>query len=159
MFVRTPVLTQARPATQTHLDRRLASAALALLVAVNAGCLPDPYRDQARMLFDGLVRARVAFENPNTLDEGCNTVGEAQNRLLGEPGLAERGPSYTSLRDAAAALQAVCGQGTLLHDGTARTAASDAGRARWRAAMQHELDVACRHLRAAAPGIGREPPC
>ena len=41
-------------------------------------------------------------------------IGDVQTRLFGEPGLVDVQPGWTQLRDAADALQAVCGQGMLL---------------------------------------------
>ncbi|GAC1316346.1 MAG: hypothetical protein NVSMB2_09060 [Chloroflexota bacterium] len=143
-------------ATQTHIGLYVA---LVTIASVSAGCLPDPHHIQAQALFDQLSRARVAFTNPATLEDGCNTVGEVQTRLVGEPGLAEHEHGYDALRNAAAALQAVCGQGTLLREATAPTAASAAARARWTAGISHELDLACEHLRTAAGDLDRQPPC
>lgn len=145
-------------------QRRLGVPAVALtlvlaLAVLSASCLPDPHRLQAQELLDRLGQARVAFTNPDTFEDACNVVGEVQTRLVGEPGLAEHGPGYPALRDAAAALQAVCGQGTLVREATAQTGASAAARARWTAGIQRELDVACQQLRGAAGDLGRRAPC
>lgn len=160
MFVRTAVLMQGPSPTQTRLGLSLGALTLVIALAVSsASCLPDPHRVQAQELFDRLGQARLAFTNPNTFEDACNAVGEVQTRLVGEPGLAEGGPGYPALRDAAAALQAVCGQGTLVREATAQTDASAAARARWTTGMQRELDLACEYLRAAAGDLGRQAPC
>ena len=60
---------------------------------------------------------------------------------------------------AADALQAVCGQGTLLSEATNDTPAIKEARQRWQARIQREIGVACDHLRDAANALGRNPPC
>jgi hypothetical protein len=133
--------------------------ALALGVS---GCLADPHRLQSTVLFERLVDARQQFLASSTevsIDEACVIVGDVQTRLVGEPGLTNVSTTYTPLRRAAEALQAACGQSTVLVLATADTAASNDARHRWQAGIQRELGLACDYLRAAAVVLDRPTPC
>jgi hypothetical protein len=124
------------------------------------GCLADPQRVQAAVLLDRLVAARSMFgEQPPRVENACNDVGEVQTRLYGEPGLAEIRPGWPELRAAAAALQSVCGQSTLLGQPTSGTQVLTQARQRWQQGIQHETLVACDYLRLAAVALGRASPC
>jgi hypothetical protein len=133
----------------------------AIAVASLTACLPEPQRAQSADLLQGLVNARGVFvaAGPDSLDDGCTTVGDVQTRLIGEPGLSNLRTAWTELRAAAAALQAVCGQRTVLERTTTDTLASSAARDRWSAGVDRELSVACDHLRGAASALGRPEPC
>jgi hypothetical protein len=96
--------------------------------------------------------------SPPRLD-GCNLVGEAQNRLFGEPGLFEIQPAWSDLRDAADALQAVCGQAILLAQTVTGSLAVEQARSRWQNGVVRESEVACDHLRAAAVALRDDAPC
>jgi hypothetical protein len=128
---------------------------LGALLLGTAACLPSPQVHQLNDLLDRLATARTDFADPHLLQPACDAVGDVQNRLYGEPGLTSVQPAWSTLRDAAAALQAVCGQATLLRQATAPSAASEQARQRWQAGVQRELSVACDHLRAAAQALGR----
>lgn len=132
---------------------------LLLLVALTA-CLPDPQRQQTNALFDQLANTRQALLVQQARpDEPCTTVGDVENRLNGEPGLMSVQPAWSQLADAAHALQAVCGQATLLAQPSTDSPANQAARERWQQGMQRELGVACDHLRAAAAALNRAAPC
>ena len=131
---------------------------LGLLVL--AGCAPDPARAQSVGLLDELVTARVLFgEQPPRVGEACNVVGSVQNRLYGEPGLSEARPAWSALLAGAQALQSVCGQSTLLGQPTNDSKTLVQARQRWEQGIQHELGVACDHLRDAAVALSRAAPC
>ena len=89
-------------------------------------------------------------EQPARAAMACNAVGDVQTRLDGEPGLAEVMPAWQDLRAAARALQAVCGQSTLLGQPTNDSLALAQARQRWAQGIQRELGVACDYLRATA---------
>ena len=138
---------------------RLAGLAMTLGVATSA-CLADPHRTQIGDLLGQLSSARSMFaEQPPRIDEGCDVVGDVQNRLQGEPGLTNVQPAWPELRDATDALNAVCGQGRLLAALTPETPAGRDARQRWQQGIQREMGVACNHLRAAAVALGRSAPC
>src|SRR5438046_1673722 len=82
-----------------------------------SACLPDPHLAQLNTLLDQLDSARAGF-SAHDVQSPCDAVGETQTRLYGEPGLTSIQPAWSSLRDAAQALQAVCGQATLLRQAT-----------------------------------------
>jgi hypothetical protein len=131
---------------------------LALLLLT--GCLPEPQRIQTTGLLDQLVMARAMFgEQPPQVDAACNVVGDVQTRLWGEPGLAEIRPAWPALRDAAAALQSICGRSTLLAQPTNGSQALAQARVRWEQGIQHEIGVACDSLRLAAVALARPSPC
>ncbi|HEV7666257.1 MAG TPA: hypothetical protein VGQ62_22170 [Chloroflexota bacterium] len=132
--------------------------AILVTVLFLSGCLADPQRVQSATLFDRLSEAHAAFVAARQ-SEGCNTVGDVQTRLVGEPGLANGESTYRSLRAAAQALQAVCGQTTVLEQAISETAASRAARDRWQTGIQRELGIACDYLGAAAADLGRAAPC
>jgi hypothetical protein len=124
------------------------------------GCLPEPQRMQAAGLLDQLVMARAMFgEQPPRVDAGCNVVGDVQTRLYGEPGLAEVRPAWPALRDAAVALQSICGRGTLLAQPTNGSLVLTGARQRWEQGIQRESSVACDYLRAAAAALSHATPC
>ena len=109
---------------------------------------------QAEQLFDQLVQARAALaQAPPDLDAGCGAVGVAETHLTGEPGLTELQPTWSELRGAADALQAVCGQLRLLGMPAIDSAAVHQAQQRWRQGAAHELAVACRHLQTAAAAL------
>ena len=133
---------------------------LVLALLLLTGCLPDPQRVQSDGLFDQLVMARALdSQQPPQTDAACNVVGNVQTRLYGEPGLSDVLPAWPALLDAAQALQAVCGQGTLLDQPTNDSLVLAQGRQRWQQAIQREMGVACDHLRAAATALSRAAPC
>lgn len=132
---------------------------LAALLTLSAGCLVSPRRTQTLSLLDQLDDARSLFrEQPPRFEEACTEVGDVQTRLYGEPGLHDQ-PGWTRLRDAANALNSVCGQDTLLAQPSTGSPAMQAAQARWQQGIQRELSVACDHLRAAATELGRANPC
>jgi hypothetical protein len=131
---------------------------LALLLLT--GCLPEPQRIQTNGLLDKLVMARAMFgEQPPRVDAACNVVGDVQTRLWGEPGLAEIRPAWPALRDAAGALQSICGRSTLLAQPTNGSLVLAQARQRWEQGIQHEIGVACDSLRLAAVALARPSPC
>jgi len=132
---------------------------LLLGLLLGSGCLADPQRQQTGDLFDQLSGARQLLVQQAPLDQACPTVGDVLTRLNGEPGLTSVQPAWSELADAADALQAVCGQGTLLNQPSTDSAAAQAARQRWQQGMQRELGVACDHLRAAASALNRAAPC
>jgi hypothetical protein len=130
------------------------------LLWLAAGCLPDPQRVQSVALFDQLVSARATLsEQTPQAEPACTAVGDVQTRLIGEPGLVDVRPAWQALRDAAQALQAVCGQTTLLGQPSTNSPASTQARDRWQQGIQREIGVACDHLRQAAVGLDRPIPC
>jgi hypothetical protein len=138
--------------------KRITPLLLALLLLT--GCLPDPQRLQAASLLDQLVMARGMFgEQPPRVADGCNAVGDVQTRLYGEPGLAEVRPAWPALRDAADALQSICGRDTLLDQPTNGSIALTQARQRWAQGIARESDVACDYLRTAAVALSRPAPC
>lgn len=179
--MRTDVLTNERSsqdflrphAAQRHLGRRdpqtapaLARAGqfggllLLMLGLLGAGCLPDPQRLELGGLFDRLLVARSALgQSPPRTDATCDDVADVKSHLAGEPGLEHEQPAWSALRASTDALQAVCGQATLLEQPYMPTATLSAARARWQAALERELGVACDHLRQAADALGRGTAC
>jgi len=140
--------------------RLLAWSWLIALLALASGCLADPHRVQSVELLDGLTRARgLLGEQPVRTDDACNLVGDVQTRLFGEPGLVDIQPAWTQLRDAAEALQAVCGQNALLAQPSTDSPAMVQARVRWQTGIQREMALACDHLRQAAAALGRATPC
>jgi hypothetical protein len=127
------------------------------LIPFVAGCLQSPQRVQSTDLLEQLIEARDKFAQQPQL--GCDLVGNVQTKLYGEPGLTNVQPAWTNLRDAADALQAVCGQSTLLAQPFNDSLATRQARQRWRDGIQHEVGVACDHLRNAAAALGRSAPC
>ena len=106
------------------------------------------------------MTARVLFaEQPPRVGEACNVVGSVQNRLYGEPGLSEARPAWSALLAGAQALQSVCGQSTLLGQPTNDSKTLVQARQRWEQGIQHEMGVACDHLRDAAVALSRAAPC
>ena len=125
-----------------------------------SACLSNPQRLQTLDLLDQLTRARgLLTDQAPRADEACNMVGDVQTRLYGEPGLVEVRPAWAALRDAATALQAVCGQTALLDQPSDGSSALVQARARWQQGIQREVRVACDHLREAAAALDRAPPC
>jgi hypothetical protein len=132
---------------------------LCVLCAV-AGCLPDPRRSQTIDLLDQLTDARgLLIQVPPQLDHACNVVGDVQTRLFGEPGLVDVRQAWPELRDAAGALQAVCGQDVLLAQPSTDSPAMLVAQQRWRAGVEREMGVACEHLLRAAAALSRPAPC
>lgn len=133
---------------------------LLLVALLLTGCLPEPQRVQSALLLDQLVMARAMFgEQPPRVTDGCNTVGDVQTRLFGEPGLAEVRPAWPALRDAADALQSICGRDTLLAQPTNGSMALTQARQRWAQGVARESGVACDYLRTAAAALARPSPC
>jgi hypothetical protein len=140
--------------------RRITTATLCLVFALLAsGCLADPQRIQSADLLERLTHARGELATFPPSPDACNEIGDVETRLYGEPGLTEVQPAWSELADAAHALQAVCGQDTLLLQPITSSAALQAARQRWSAGEQREMGVACDHLRAAATALGRDAPC
>jgi hypothetical protein len=131
-----------------------------LLCLSATACLPDPQRTQTGELFDRLTTVRKLLgEQPPRIDEGCGLLGSTSTRLYGEPGLAEIRSAWVELGDATYALQAVCGQDKLLAQPSTGSPAIVAAQQRWQQGMQHEMGVACDHLRTAAVALSRAAPC
>jgi hypothetical protein len=131
-----------------------------VLQLLAAGCLADPQQVQSVDLLDRLATARSVLSAPSpNLEDGCTAVGDAHTRLAGEPGLSERQRAWAALVDATQALQAVCGQGTLLAQPSSGSPALTLARQRWADGIQRELRVTCDHLRVAADALNRPPPC
>jgi len=140
--------------------RLLAWPWLIVLLTVASGCVADPHKVQSVELLDGLTRARgLVAEQPTRAGDACNLVGDVQTRLFGEPGLVDIQPAWTQLRDAADALQAVCGQNALLAQPSTDSPAVVQARVRWQSGIQREMALACDHLRQAAAALGRATPC
>jgi hypothetical protein len=123
-----------------------------------SACLPDPQRLQSSRLLDQLVAARSGLL-VQQLDDPCNSVGDVESRLSGEPGLVDVRPAWPALRNAADALLAVCGQSRLLAQPYEPTTAVRTARERWQQGVTSELATACRELNAAADALGRSRPC
>ena len=131
-----------------------------LLLLASGGCLADAHQLQMSRLLDNLVFARAALlEEPPRIDAACDTVGDVQSRLLGEPGLSDVRPAWPALHEAADALLAVCGQQRLLEQPFEPTAAMLAARARWQEGVGSGLVASCSKLRDAARALGRPLPC
>jgi hypothetical protein len=131
---------------------------LALLLVT--ACLPDPQTTQMSHLLDQLVEARAALgEQPPRVDTACDTIGEVESRLSGEPGLVDVRPAWPALHAAAEALLAACGQSRLLQQPFEPTVAMVAARERWQAGVAQELGVACRYLGEAGQALGRGQAC
>jgi len=121
------------------------------------GCLADPQRVQSVDLLMQLTDARDKFAlQPQ---QSCDVVGNVQTKLYGEPGLSNVQPAWTNLRDAADALQAVCGQSRLLAQPFNDSLATQQARQRWKQGIQREVSIACDHLCDAAAALGRSAPC
>jgi hypothetical protein len=134
---------------------------LVALLPLVGGCLADAHKTQSIGLLDQLVGARTLFQQqPPEVGVACNEVGDVQTRLYGEPGLVDVRPGWPALRDAAAALQSVCGQNLLLGQGAANESMVLAlARDRWQQGIEREIGVACDHLREAAIALDRSTPC
>jgi hypothetical protein len=130
-----------------------------LLLLLVSGCLADPQRQQTSNLLDQLTQVRQQLGAQATWAQACPGVGDVETRLNGEPGLISVQPAWSELADAAHALQAVCGQTRLLEQPFLDSLPSQAARARWQQGIQHEMGVACDHLRAAASALNRATPC
>ncbi len=148
-------------ATSSAAARALLTAVVLASIALTTGCLPNPQTTQSVELLDRLTAARADFQaaTPEQTQSACDTVGDVQTRLYGEPGLTSIQPTWSHLRAAAEALQAVCGQSTLLGHATGDSPALADGRQRWQAGVQRELGVACDYLRTAALSLARPRPC
>jgi hypothetical protein len=143
-----------------HSARHKFITPLVLALLLVTGCLAEPQRVQSAGLLEQLAVARAMFgEQPPRLEPACNAVGDVQTRLYGEPGLADVRPAWPELRAAAEALQAVCGQNTLLGQPSNDSLALSQARQRWQQGIQRELGVACDHLRVAAVALARPSPC
>ena len=138
----------------------LVSVAVSLLVG--SACLVDPQQREASQLLDRLTAARAGLsESPPVLGATCDDVADVKSRLLGEPGLLATPPAPVLL-NAADALQAVCGQATLLAvpiDATWLTPAVTAARTRWQGGLTRQLGLACDSMRQAAVQLGQAAPC
>jgi hypothetical protein len=132
---------------------------VALVLTLVTGCYAVPQRTQTADLLDRLSVARGKLADFPPPPDACNIVGDVETRLYGEPGLTEVQPAWSELADAAHALQAVCGQDTLLQQPISGSLAVDAARQRWSEGKQREMGVACDHLRAAAIALSRDAPC
>lgn len=139
--------------------RRVTIGAFVLALFLLSGCLPNPQQAQTRDLLDQLSQARGMVEQEATVGDGCRDVGDVETRLYGEPGLSDVQPAWSHLADAAHALQAVCGQMTLLEPVESTSPALAAAQARWQQGIQREMGVACDQLRAAADALHREASC
>jgi hypothetical protein len=125
-----------------------------------SACLANPQRDQAGQLLEQLTHARAQLaQQPPPPAEACQAVGDVETRLYGEPGLVSVQPAWSHLADAAHALQAVCGQATLVAQPGPDSAPLAAAHQRWQQGIQRELGVACDHLRAAATALDRSVAC
>jgi len=147
-----------RKALRRH--KRITTAFLwATLVFAATACLPDPQRTQSVALLERLVDARTSLsEQPPRADQACTTVGDAQTRLTGEPGLVDV-PGWPALHQAAQALQAVCGQHIMLGQPSTDSPAMLEAKQRWQDGIQREMSTACDHLRKAATALDRARPC
>jgi hypothetical protein len=159
--MRTHVLTNTCSAARRWCATKASRYAWLLgLLALSAGCLADPHRLQSVELLDSLTGARgILADQPSRADAACNMIGDVQTRLFGEPGLVDVQPGWTQLRDAADALQAVCGQNALLAQPSTDSPAMLQARGRWQAGIQREMALACHHLRLAAAALDRAAPC
>jgi hypothetical protein len=169
MFVRTGVLRQealglqirhTHQASQVGGQRSGWCALLALVVVLVSACAPDPQRAQTVELLGRLVAARGMFmDQPPRAQPACDEVGFVQTRLNYEPGLTNVRPAWAALSSAAEALQAVCGESSLLAQPAIESLAVTQAHQRWQQAVQREIDVACDHLRAAARALDHASPC
>jgi hypothetical protein len=160
MFLRTDVRNQECSTIQTHHTKLLVFGVGLVLMTVVAACLPDPQRVQSADLLARLAGARGMFiEQPPRAQDACDSVGYVQQRLSYEPGLAGVQPAWTALSDAAKALQAVCGEYTLLGQPSNDSLALREARQRWQHAIQREIGVACDRLRIAALALDASTPC
>jgi hypothetical protein len=148
----------------TIASRTLLLVSVAASLLVGSACLPliNPQQREADQLLDRLAAARAGLaERPPRLGATCDDVADVKSRLLGEPGLLATQPAPVLLT-AADALQAVCGQATLLAvpiDADWLTPAVTAARARWQGGLTRQLTVACDSMRQAAVQLGRAAPC
>jgi hypothetical protein len=128
---------------------------------VSSACVPNPQRVQMAQLLDRLGTSRAALAQvPPRTGSTCDEVGDVESRLLGEPGLVDVSPAWSSLHDGALALLAVCGQASLLEQPAGSdSAAWYTARERWQSGLVHELGLACDHLRTAASALERPAPC
>jgi hypothetical protein len=125
-----------------------------------SGCAPDPQRAQTVELLGRLVSARGMFmDQPPQAQKACDEVGFVQTRLNYEPGLTSIRPAWAALSNAAEALQAVCGENSLLSQPAIDSLAVSEAHQRWQQAIQRETGVACDHLRDAASALDRASPC
>jgi hypothetical protein len=139
---------------------RITALVLLGLMLAATGCLPDPRLARTGELLDQLSSARgMLDEQPPRVQDGCGLVGTTSTRLYGEPGLVDVRMAWPELREAAYALQAVCGQDILLAQPSTGSPAVLAAHARWQQGIQREMGVACDHLRAAAAALNRPLPC
>jgi hypothetical protein len=129
------------------------------VAVLSGGCLAMPQRDQTVDLLDRMAVVRVQLQQNPPPTQACIEMGDIETRLYGEPGLVEVQPAWSQLANAAHALQAVCGQTALLAQPITGSAALERSRAEWQAGIQHETEVACDHLRAAAVALNRGAPC
>src|SRR5207248_636466 len=108
-----------------------------------------------------LVTARATLSQgyASEADTACTNVGDVQTRLTGEPGLVDVRPAWPALHQAAQALQAVCGQTTMLGQPSTDSVAAKQAQQRWQQGIQREISVACDHLRQAAAALDRAQPC
>ncbi|HET6318569.1 MAG TPA: hypothetical protein VFG86_19110 [Chloroflexota bacterium] len=122
-------------------------------------CLPDPQRMQMSSLLDQLSEARSALlEQPPRIDSACDTIGQVESRLWGEPGLVDIKPAWPAMRSAAEALLAACGQSRLLAQPFEPSPAVVGARERWQRGVAKELADACRYIADAATALGRATP-
>jgi hypothetical protein len=127
---------------------------------LTSACAPDPQRTQTVDLLGRLVSARGMFmDQPPQAQKACDEVGFVQTRLNYEPGLTNVRPAWAALSGAAEALQAVCGETSLLSQPAIESLAITQGHQRWQQAIQREIGVACDHLRDAARALDRASPC
>jgi hypothetical protein len=134
------------------------TALLLAAVLFGTGCLPDARRLQMARLFDQLADAGAELRQGRS-DPACQTVGDVNTRLIGEPGLTELRDTWPHMRDATQALLAVCGQLRLLQQPFDDTAAMLAARDRWQAGVERELGVACERLKLAGRSVDRVVDC
>src|ERR671935_1751522 len=110
----------------------------AAVLLASGACLPNAQVAQSVELLDRLAAARTGFllQTADASQQACDTVGDVQTRLYGEPGLTGVQPAWSSLRAAAEALQAVCGQRMLLELATGDSAALAEARQRWQSGVE-----------------------
>ena len=138
----------------------LVSVLLSAGVLLASACAPDPQRAQTVELLGRLVSARGMFmDQPPQAQTACDEVGFVQTRLNYEPGLTSVRPAWAALSSAAEALQAVCGENSLLSQPAIESLAIAQAHQRWQQAIQREIGVACDHLRDAARALDRTSPC
>jgi hypothetical protein len=138
---------------------RRVTVSLCLAALLMSACVANPQRDQSAQLLDQLARARQELLQASASQPTCSAIGDVETRLYGEPGLVSVQPAWSDLADAAHALQAVCGQLTLLARPSLDTPATTAARQRWQQGIQRELGLACDHLRAAGAALDRNVVC